>query len=165
MKEFAERARHLVRRENGSAMIELAITLPVFLLLFAGMAELGRLYYSYTTLAKASEVGARYLATQRDVRSSDSTKVAAVKLKGQNLVVCGYTDCTNKSSLISGITTSNVTVTLPVTSDVVKYVKVEITGYTYQPAVFNLANLTGKSSSSFYFALTPYTRMRYMPSI
>jgi Flp pilus assembly protein TadG len=146
-------------------MIELAIVFPILLLLFAGMAELGRLMYTYNTLAKATEVAARYLSTQRDIRSSDPAIVAAAKLKGQNLVVCGYTDCTSKTALVSGITTSNVTVTLPVTGDVVKYVKVEVSGYTYQTAVFNLANLTGKSSATFYFSLTPYTRMRFMPSI
>jgi len=152
-----------LRREEGSSMIELAIVFPVLLLLFAGTAEIGRLFYTYTTLSKATDVGARYLSVQRDLRSATPATVAAAKLKGQNLVVCGYIDCTNKTPLVTGLATSNVVVTLPVSTDVVKYVKVEIQNFTYQPGVFNIANLTGKSSSTFYFSLTASTRNRYMP--
>jgi len=57
-------ARHLTRitrREEGASTIELAVIFPVLVLLFVGTAELGRLFYTYTTLSKATAVGARYL--------------------------------------------------------------------------------------------------------
>lgn len=152
------------KRENGSAMIEFAIVFPILLLLFAGCAELGRLLYTYTTLAKATDVGARYLSTSGDATSSDANKVAAAKLKAQSLVVCGFTDCTNKTPIVAGLTpATNVKVTLPVAGAIVQYVKVEIQSYTYQPGVFNLAGMTGQASSKYYFSLTPATKMRYMP--
>jgi Flp pilus assembly protein TadG len=48
----------LARREKGNATVELAIVFPILLLLFVGTAELGRLFYTYTTLAKATKTGA-----------------------------------------------------------------------------------------------------------
>ncbi len=54
--------RTFLKQEHGTQMIELAFVLPVLVLLFAGTTELGRLFYTYTTLAKATEVGARYLS-------------------------------------------------------------------------------------------------------
>lgn len=145
-------------------MIELAIVFPFLLLLFAGTAELGRLFYTYTTLAKATNVGARYLSTSKDATSSDANKVALEKQRAQNLVVCGNKDsCSGKTPVVAGLTpASNVKVTL-ITTGFVKYWKVEIQNYTYQSGVFNLAKRTGKPNSSFYYALKPGTEMRYMP--
>ena len=70
-----------VRRENGTQMIEFAIIFPVLLLLFAGTVEIGRLLYTYTTLAKATRAGARYLSTTTDVAASTTA--------GKNVVLCG----------------------------------------------------------------------------
>jgi Flp pilus assembly protein TadG len=160
--------------QGGSSTVELAIVFPILLLLFAGSAELGRLFYTYTTLAKATDLGARYLSTSRDATSSDATQVAAAKLAAQSLVVCGYTDCsgnqpdgTPKMPVVAGLSmndpATNVKVTLPTAGATVKYVKVEIQNYTFQPGVFNLASSTGASASALYFALNPGTQMRYMP--
>src|SRR5687767_15558965 len=84
------RLRRWARREHGSSTVELAIVFPILLLLFVGTAELGRLFYTYTTLAKSTKVGARYLSASRDATSADPTQVAAAKLAAQSLVVCGY---------------------------------------------------------------------------
>jgi Flp pilus assembly protein TadG len=164
-------------REAGSSTIELAIVLPVLVLLFAGATELGRLFYTYTTLAKATKVGARYLSTSFDATSTDATKVAAAKLAAQSLVVCGYTSCsgnqpdgTPKVPVVNGLSMSNpatnvaVTIGPPVTEGSVQvtYVTVKIQSYTYQPGPFNLAAWTGNANSKFYFGLTPATTMRYM---
>jgi hypothetical protein len=43
----------------------------------------------------------------------------------------------------------------------VKYVKVEITGFTYQPLVFDLAGMTG-GAVSLNIPLSPSATMRYM---
>jgi Flp pilus assembly protein TadG len=164
MLKHAEKSlRRLGKGQDGSSMIELAIVFPILLLLFAGTAELGRLFNHYTTLAKATEVGARYLSTSGDATSSNASLVAAATLQAQSLVVCGYTDCTSKTPIVAGLTTANVKVTLPVAGATVKYVKVEIQSYTYQPGVFNLAGMTGQASSKYYFSLAPGNQMRYMP--
>jgi Flp pilus assembly protein TadG len=169
-----DRVRRLSKREAGSSTVELAIVFPILLLLFISAAELGRLFYTYTTLAKATKIGARYMSTSID--ALDATKGPAEILKAQSLVVCGYTSCTGsqpdgtpKVPIVAGLSMSNpatnVNVTLVTSLEgtvTVRYWKVEIQAYTYQPGAFNLASRTGKSTSTFYFAMTPGTTMRYM---
>ena len=166
----------LTRRERGTATVELAIVFPILLLLFVGTAELGRLFYTYTTLAKATKTGARFLSNSRDLTSSDATLVTAAKLKAQSLVVCGYETCTGnqpdntpKVPVVTGLSMSNPATNVSVTvftqnegTAIVKYVKVEIQGYTYPRGVFTLSGVTGAADSVIYRALTPKTTLRYM---
>jgi len=157
---------HLKRREKGSSTIELAIVFPILLLLFVGAAELGRLFYTYTTLAKATKAGARYLSYSKDATSSDSATANAAKLRAQSLVVCGYEDCTGKTPIVPGLAApGNVTVTFFTQTEgtvQVQYVTVQIQNYTYQKGVFTIAGVTGTADSVFYKALAPKTTMRYM---
>ena len=44
----------LRRDERGIQLVEAAIVVPIFLVLFAATAEFGRYFYEYTTLAKAA---------------------------------------------------------------------------------------------------------------
>src|SRR6266446_1110123 len=102
----------IFKREDGSSTIELAIVFPILLLLFVGTAELGRLFYTYTTLAKATKSGARYLSNSRDYTSSDAPTANAAILHAQNLGVCGYEDCTGKTPIVAGLSSpTNVSVT------------------------------------------------------
>ena len=157
--------------ERGSSVIELAIVFPILLLLFVGAAEIGRLFYSYNTLSKATKVGARYLTTQKDAESTDPLVTDPLRTRVANLVVCGYTngctgnqpDGTPKRAVVPGLTAANVLVTLPSASTLgPRYVKVEIQNFNFQPGVFNVAGATDSTSSTFYFSLEPATRMRYM---
>ena len=165
------RLRGFRKQENGSSIVELAIVFPILLVLFVGIAELGRLFYTYTTLSKATKVGARYLSASRKVTKGTLTEIDAEKIKAQSLVVCGYLDCTDKTPIVPGLTTANVNVcdnfSVPcspvIPAGPVKYFKVEITGYTFAPGVFNLESATGAATSSVYFPLTPATEMRYIP--
>lgn len=145
-----------VGREDGTQMIEFAIVFPVLLLMFAGTTELGRLFYQYTTLAKATRSGARYLSTVQNVTTS--TTAAKNIVKCGNAAGCGGAG--QPALIVPNLQDSNIVVTPPVTGTAqVKYVTVEITGYTYQPLVFNLSAMTG---GNFNISLTPRTQMRYM---
>lgn len=161
------RSRAFSRGEQGGAMVEFAILLPILLLLFAGATELGRLFFTYTSLAKATKVGARYLSTQQTVLTTD----AAAK----NLVLCGDasgcnctgTGCSSDTSkpkpIVKGLLPANIVITPPSTTTTsARYVTVAITGYTYRPWFFNLARMTGAPSTQFDISLTPSTQMRYM---
>ena len=123
--------------------------------LFAGATELGRLFYTYTTLAKATRAGARYLSTVQNV----GTSTGAAK----NVVMCGNAAGCGGSGqpavILPNLTANKIVVTPPVAGAPVKYVTVEITGYNYQFLVFNLNVLTG---GNFNIPLSPSTRMRYM---
>ena len=159
-----------LRREDGSSMIELAIVLPVLLILFAGSAELGRLFYTYTTLAKATKVGARYISTSKDATSTDPTTKSNAILIAQNLVVYGCPDrliapCATTPAIVAGLDPA-INVDVQITSpdpNGIRYTTVAIKSYTYQKGVFNLASMVGRPNSTFYFSLTPATTMRYMP--
>jgi hypothetical protein len=161
--------------EDGSSMIELAIILPVLLILFAGAAELGRLFYTYTTLDKATKVGARYLSTSKDATSTSTNPPLAANaaLAAQNLVVYGCPDrpdipianCVTKPPIVTGLDpAANVDVQISAPDpNGIRYVTVAIKSYPYRKGVFNLASMVGRPNSTFYFSLTPATTMRYMP--
>ncbi len=52
----------LWRREKGQSMVELALILPILLLLLFGTIEFGRVFYSYITITSAVREGARAAA-------------------------------------------------------------------------------------------------------
>src|ERR671933_2688312 len=81
--------RRLVGCEAGTQLAEMAIGLPLMLVLFGATAEFGRFFYTYTTLAKATRSAARYLTV-----SNKSTDAGA-----QNLVVYGNAEGTGEPIL------------------------------------------------------------------
>ena len=165
----------ITRREEGSSTIELAIVFPILLALFVGAAELGRLFFTYTTLSKATYVGARFLSTSRNAVNGTAQQKTDALNEAKNLVVCGSTSiaanaCTGQTPVIPGLTTANVlicdnfsTPCSPVLAGApVKYFRVEIQNFTYSRGVFNLASTTGSSSNAIYFPLKPGTETRWM---
>lgn len=65
--------------ENGVAMVEFAVILPLLLMIFLGVAELGRALLFQHRLTVAVESGARYAARAAGgVDESDCSTVAAV---------------------------------------------------------------------------------------
>ena len=170
-----DRLMRLARREEASSTIELAIVFPILLIMFVGTAELGRMFYTYTTLAKATNVGARYLSTSRNAVNGTATEITNAKTEAQNLVVCGIKStsanaCVGQTTVVPGLTIANVLIcdnfavpcspVIPAGST--KYFKVEIQNYTYSAGVWNLATMTGKASTTFYFPLRPGTEARSM---
>ena len=169
------RLMRITRREEGSSTIELAIVFPLLLLLFVGAAELGRLFFTYTTLSKATWVGARFLSTSRNAVNGTTQQKTDALNEAKNLVVCGIasidpTACTGPTPVIPGLTTANVLIcdnfSTPCTPALagapVKYFRVEIQNFNYSRGVFNLASTTGSSSSAIYFPLKPGTETRWM---
>ncbi|HEV2885084.1 MAG TPA: TadE/TadG family type IV pilus assembly protein [Pyrinomonadaceae bacterium] len=142
-----------LKNERGVQLVELAIVVPILVMLFAATAEFGRYFYEYTTLSKASRAGARYLATAPVLPAED---VAA-----KNIVVYGNTAGTG-SPILYGLTTANVTITrqggVPV---VPQTVKVQITDFKHQP-LFNLGKLSNNQSLSLNVDVKPSVTMRYL---
>lgn len=143
----------LRKDERGIQLVELAIVLPIFVILFAATAEFGRYFYEYTTLSKASRAGARYLATAA-VNSAEDTKA-------KNIVVYGNPTGTG-SPILDGLTPANVVITrqggVPVLPQTVK---VAITGIKHQ-SLFNLGALTNIQSLSMDIDIKPSVTMRYL---
>ena len=53
-------------RKRGQALVEMAITLPILLLLVVGALEMGRMIYSYIVITNAAREGAYYLSYNPD---------------------------------------------------------------------------------------------------
>lgn len=124
------------RRERGSQLVEVAITLPVIILLLGAGAEFGRFFYTYTTLTNAVRSGARH-ASKWEIGSSWTVP------ETRNMVVYGDYSDTSKGPIVPGLTTANVQVTANGPSPhAIQSVTVSITGYQYTPFL-DLGKLTG----------------------
>ena len=161
MRNFAQIRNALVRFaacERGTQMVELAIVLPVLLLMLATTAEFGRFFHTYTTLTKATRSAARFLTTA-PANGADDTKA-------KNLVVYGNTEGEG-DPLLNGLSTSHVTITREggaPSAGMPERVTVEIDGYTYQP-IFDPGAFIGNSDASLNIEVSPSTTMRFMSSL
>src|SRR5258706_11982281 len=149
-------------REDGTQLIEFTIAFPFLLFMFAGAIEMGRLFYTYTTLTKATVVGARYLSSPGVAVGNtgvfDQTDIDNAK----NLMICGVAaSCSGLNPIVAGLGTGNITISPLPTTGSVRYFTVTIS-YAYTPKVFDLAGMTGNSSVSLNYTLTPQTTMRYL---
>lgn len=82
------------RSARGQSLVELALTLPLLLIILVGVIDLGRVYFTYMTVVNASREGARYGAAN----PNDSTG-AIIRAKNE--------------ATGSGITLTNVTASCP----------------------------------------------------
>ena len=145
------------RDERGLQLVELAIVLPVLVVLFAAAAEFGRYFYEYTTLAKGSRVAVRYLATA--IANGDCDADA------KRLVVYGNFAGTG-NPVVTGLTTSNVEITRRnisgglMTGGIPNTVTIKIINYQHAP-IFDLGGLT-KSSTTLAVDVKPSVTMRYL---
>ncbi|HXL80337.1 MAG TPA: TadE/TadG family type IV pilus assembly protein [Pyrinomonadaceae bacterium] len=144
------------RDDRGLQLVELAIAIPVLVLLFAAVAEFGRYFQTYTTLAKGSRVAARYLATARANGLDD--------LSAKNLVVYGNVAGAG-TPIVNGLTVDNVSITRrngagAVTTGFPSTVTIEITNFKHTP-IFDLGKLMN-SSLSLNIDVKPSVTMRYL---
>lgn len=65
----------LLKSQRGQAMVELALVLPILLMLFMGIVEFGRIFGAYMIISNLSREGARY-----GVVGHDDTQI-------QNLII------------------------------------------------------------------------------
>jgi Flp pilus assembly protein TadG len=82
------------RSARGQSLVELALTLPLLLIILLGVVDLGRVYFSYMTVINAAREGARYGAAN----PNDST---------------GAINHAQNEATGSGITLTSVTMSCP----------------------------------------------------
>ena len=63
------------KREDGQAMVEFALILPIFLLILCGIIDFGWLFYNQLSLNNACREGARYAV----VNTADDASTQAIK--------------------------------------------------------------------------------------
>lgn len=83
-----------VRSESGAAAVEMALVLPLLLLLVGGVVDFGRAYFTQITLTSASREGVRAAQTGASATTvAARTQAAAVGVQ----VTTSATSCTSTS--------------------------------------------------------------------
>jgi Flp pilus assembly protein TadG len=145
-----------IRFQQGLAMVEFTIILPVLLILLLSILELGRAFYQYSELEKLSRDSTRYLA---NVIASGTTGVYSLTdsqvTQASNLIVYGTISVGN-DSLLPSLTTNHVSVTLDN-----NYVQVEV-AYPFQPVLSVLPNFFSGDDTSLNFTMTSSYTMRVL---
>lgn len=163
-KKIARVLGRFARSERGTQLVELAIVMPVLMAFFVATAEFGRYFYSYSTLAKATRAGARYLTTTpvKQFGGPNGGSNAGEDMKVRRLVVYGDPNAADGSKpIVPGLTLDNVELTREgKTSSVPDTVTVEIINYNYTP-LLNLGNFADKLKWA-NVPLKPSTTMRFL---
>jgi Flp pilus assembly protein TadG len=73
------------RREDGQAMTELALVLPIFAVLLLAIVQFGIVFNNYLTLTDATRAGARKAAVSRFIGDNGASAVQAVKAAASGL--------------------------------------------------------------------------------
>jgi Flp pilus assembly protein TadG len=151
-KAITHKLRLLGRQEAGVQLAEIAIALPILLVLFAAVAEFGRFFYTDLTLGKATRAGARYLSTkQLTVDEINNAK---------SMVICGDPSVNSvcDNPVVTGLTPAMIKVTP--TSGIPNTITVEIENYQFEP-IFDLGALAN-NDLSLRVNITPATTMKYL---
>src|SRR2546423_1686969 len=64
------------RSDSGSAMIEMAIIVPVLVLVAIGVAEFGRVYFTSITVANAATAGSEYASLNSGINDGAVVQTA-----------------------------------------------------------------------------------------
>jgi hypothetical protein len=160
VKTLLQKLRGFINQEGGASMAELAIMVPILILLLAAVADFGRFFQQYTTLAKSTRTAARYLSNHPFPENQAAAR---------NLVVCGKLTCAGGDELVSGFSAANVCIE-STGSPKIETVTVSIprTGgagacaqpFNYQP-FFNIGALLN-TGFTFTPAISPSVTMYYM---
>jgi hypothetical protein len=128
--------RRFLKKERGTQILELAIALPVMLILLAAVGEFGRFFYTYSALDNAVRAGARHACKWERNASWTVPETSRMVVYGD------YSDTSN-GPILPGLTTSNVVVQANGPSvNNIDSVTVRIVNYQYTP-LFDIGALTG----------------------
>ncbi len=111
------------KAERGTAFIEMALVLPLLFVLFIGVLDFGRVYYTAIAISHAARAGAQYGA-QSNITSSDIPGMKQAALAAANDVSGVTTDARQFCQCASG---ASVDCTLGTCPEGVQQVYVEVT--------------------------------------
>jgi Flp pilus assembly protein TadG len=117
--------------QQGVAMVEFAIALPLLLLLLLGIAEFGRMLYQYNNLLQANRDAVRYLAGKSWNTTLGQVVIdSGLSATTKNLAVYGVPVAQPGNEVVPGLSTADVTVGTVGT----QHVQVS-TSYVFQPVI------------------------------
>jgi len=82
--------RRLWKGEHGQALVEMALVMPLFLLLLFGVMEMGRVGYAYITVSNAAGVGGRMASIggiNSDIEIAVENAAPSLGLTSQNITI------------------------------------------------------------------------------
>ncbi|EJM16444.1 Flp pilus assembly protein TadG [Pseudomonas sp. GM18] len=98
------------QRQQGVAMVEFTLFLPLLLLLLLSLGEFGRMLYQYNVLLQASRDADRFVASQAWNSTLGAVSLSNTLLtQTKNVAVYGVPANTG-TAVVSGLTTANVAV-------------------------------------------------------
>jgi Flp pilus assembly protein TadG len=143
-----------IRNDTGQAFIELALVLPVFILLLVGAAEFGRLAYSSIEVSNAARAGVAY-AAQNHITASDLAGIRlATTQDAPNITSMATPVVTQSCSCASGAAVAVVSCATAATtcvspSRIIEFVQVntsaDIDTVFHLPAIPNTVTLRGQA--------------------
>lgn len=142
--------------QQGVAMVEFAIALPLLLLLLLAIAEFGRMLYQYNSLLQATRDASRYAAGA--VWNSDGAEPGVGLITQiKSVAVYGVPVPQPGNEVVPGLSTADVTVSTVGT----QHIQVSIS-YVFQPVIGNgLPALIG-DTMPLNFPLVATTVMRVL---
>jgi Flp pilus assembly protein TadG len=127
----AARLSPILKSEQGSSLIELAIVMPVLTLLLLGVADLSRAYYLGIVVSRAAQSAVRY-ATQNPSDSAGTVSAATADASDIPSFTASSVNVTWGCECSDGSGASVSCITVPSCSgDIVSYFQVDTTS-TYQ---------------------------------
>ncbi|MGE8486575.1 MAG: TadE/TadG family type IV pilus assembly protein [Pseudomonas sp.] len=124
---------HVFKRpqaQQGVALVEFTLVLPILLLLLLSLGEFGRMFYQYNVLLQASRDADRFVASQAWNSTLGAVSLSSTLLtQTKNVAVYGVPANTG-TAVVSGLTTANVAVAAVGTD----HVRVTIT-YNFCPVI------------------------------
>jgi Flp pilus assembly protein TadG len=118
-----------VSKDAGQSLIELALTLPLLVLLLIGAAELGRLAYYAIEVSNAARAGVAYGA-QNHVTASNFTGMQTAAINDARNITLTTTTATNScacSPSYSATSACSTTFSCSGTNRIIEYVQVNTT--------------------------------------
>ena len=98
---------HNIRKqEDGQAMVEFAIVLPVLLMLVLGIIQCGILFNHSLTLTDAVRAGARQAAVSRTLPGSPGSATAAAVARVRSAASGSLSDADNPAALVVTVTST-----------------------------------------------------------
>lgn len=105
----------LYRRQSGQSLVEIAVTMPILLILLLGGAELARLAYASIEVTNAAKAAVQYGDQNSAYASSDdngmlaAAKEDAANLSGLNLTSSRHYQCSNAPGTLITVTNTSCT--------------------------------------------------------
>jgi len=91
------------RTQRGGTLVELTLVLTLVLTMLLGVLEVGRLLFTYTTLAQAARSGVRYAITHGALRAGSGVNGPSGPGNDPTQVKAAVTNITSAAGLTTGL--------------------------------------------------------------